>query len=143
MSYCVKEDLLLLVSADELAQLSDLQDSGGIDDGIIAASIETADALIDSYIAGRVRQVPLENVPVIIKKISAKLALCELYANRLNRVLPEGLGEMRKNAFEILENLKNGRIKIVTGNGSLTGNVYWTDKTSCSRIFTEKEFKKY
>lgn len=143
MSYCVKEDLLLLVSADELAQLSDLQNSGGMDDGIIDASIETADALIDSYIAGRVRQVPLENVPAIIKKISAKLALCELYTNRLNRVLPEGLGEMRKNAFEILENLKNGRIKIVAGNENLTGSVYWTDKTSSSRIFTEKELKKY
>lgn len=143
MSYCAKEDLLKLVSADELAQLSDLENSGAVDEDVVDASIETADALIDSYIAGRVRRVPLETVPVIIRKISAKLALCELYSNRLNRVLPEGLGEIRKNALEILENLKNGRIKIIADDGGLSGNVYWTDKTSESRMFTEKELRKY
>ena len=83
MSYCVKEDLLKLVSAEELAQLSDLENSGAVDENVVNASIETADALIDSYIAGRVRIVPLETVPVIIKKISAKLALCELCCDKL------------------------------------------------------------
>lgn len=143
MSYCVKEDLLKLVSAEELAQLSDLENSGAVDENVVDASIETADALIDSYIAGRVSNVPLDSVPVIIKKISAKLALCELYSNRLNRVLPEGLGEMRKNALEILENLKNGKIKIMTDEGCVPGGAYWTDKTAESRIFTEKELRKY
>lgn len=143
MSYSSKEDLLMLVSAEELTQLSDLQNSGDIDDNIVDASIETADSLIDSYIAGRVRSVPLQTVPVIIRKISAKLALCELYSNRLNRVLPEGLGEMRKNSLEILENLKNGRIKIIADESGITGSSYWTDKTAESRIFTEKELRKY
>jgi phage gp36-like protein len=80
MAYCSSDDLLNLIPAAELAQLT--SESGDLPDLAVAAdAIARAAAEIDAYL--RVRyQTPLSPVPPQVRALCLDLALYHLYSRR-------------------------------------------------------------
>lgn len=80
MAYSSLSDLLLMIPAEELAELT--TDTGEVPDSqVVAEAIAQADAEIDAY-AGRRYPVPLSPAPVQVKNLSVDLALYRLYSRR-------------------------------------------------------------
>lgn len=80
MAYCTENDLLSLISLEELAELT--AESGDTpDSGVVAEAISRAGGEIDSYLGSRYA-VPLSPVPAQIKGLAVDLALFHLYARR-------------------------------------------------------------
>lgn len=143
MPYCTTNDLLKLVSEDVLIQLSDLEDSGAIDAAVIAEAIETSDAQIDGYIANRVSDVPLVNVPVLISKISAKMTIHELYSNRMMTIAPDNIDAWYKECLRQLEAIRSGKMVLDFGSEAQSKSEYRVNKDSDSQIFAKAELDKY
>ena len=81
MSYCTTADIEKRLTQTELRQLTDLDGNGTVNADVVAAAIERADALIDSYLARRY-DVPLETVPDVVQSASADLAIYLLQKDR-------------------------------------------------------------
>ncbi len=78
MPYCGQSDLEKKISPAELIQLTDDAHAGTIDATVIAAAIDEADTLINSYV-GKVKMTPLSPVPGLIKNLSVTLAIWSLF----------------------------------------------------------------
>lgn len=143
MAYCTVNDLLKFVDEKTLIELSDLENSGSIDASVVGEAIETADAQIDGYIANRVTAVPLNPVPVLISKISCKMALHELYSNRTMSFVPETISGWYKECLRILEAIRNGKMQLLVPAAVAGDSEYRINKTSGDQIFPKKELDKF
>lgn len=121
MAYCTIEDLKRLIPEEELAQLADDENLApvAIDPrdarcaAIIARleqAIAQADADIDAYLSGRYA-VPLSPAPAVARKLSADIAVYNLYSRRLETI-PETRSERYKNAVRMLDGIAKGTISI-------------------------------
>lgn len=80
MPYCTQDDILKLLPAADLAQLT--AESGDTPDAdVVAEAITAADALINSYI-GRRYQLPLAAAPGQVKALSVTIGIYKLYRRR-------------------------------------------------------------
>lgn len=80
MAYCTSEDVLKMISAGELAQLS--ADTGAEpDDAVVGEAIDKACGEIDLLI-GRVHTVPLATVPPAVKSMAVDMAIYHLFMRR-------------------------------------------------------------
>jgi phage gp36-like protein len=71
VAYCAQSDVQLAVGGSEkLLELTDQENTGLVNAGVVTAAIAEADALIDSYAQNR-RLVPFNPVPPMIKATSA------------------------------------------------------------------------
>ncbi|QPJ61697.1 MAG: DUF1320 domain-containing protein [Candidatus Nitronauta litoralis] len=109
MPYCAQTDIEQMLPPDELIQLTDDSGLGVANTTVIAAAINKADELIDSYV-GKVKTVPLSPVPGIIKNLSVTLSIWFLHERR-------GLDdEVRRRAFEDaekrLDSISKGKITL-------------------------------
>ena len=105
MAYCTETDIKLQIDDDILVQLTDDDDAGVIDSDIIARSIADADAEIDSY-CGTKYDVPFSVVPIMIRKISVDLSICNLYARRQGS--PEDRKKRCDEAISFLKDISKG-----------------------------------
>jgi phage gp36-like protein len=143
MPYCNTNDLLKLVTEDVLIQLSDLENTGAIDADVIAEAIETSDAQIDGYIANKVADVPLIQVPALITKISAKMTLHELYSNRTMTFAPDNIASWYKECLRMLEAIRSGKLQIDFGTAQSGVSEYRINKDADSAIFPKDVLDKY
>jgi phage gp36-like protein len=142
MPYCTVTDMLKLVDEATLTQLSDLSNTGTIDYVVVDEAIETADAQIDGFIANKVDTVPLVTVPVLISKISCKMALHELYTNKMMSCVPESVADWYKDCLRVLESIRSGKMHlIIPAAGSKSE--YRVNKTAAEQIFPKKELDKF
>lgn len=142
MAYCTVNDLLKFVDEKTLIELSDLENSGSIDASVVDEAIETADAQIDGYIANRVTAVPLNPVPVLISKVSCKMALHDLYSNRMS-FMPETVSGWYKECLRVLEAIRNGKMQLLVPAAAAGNSEYRINKTSGDQIFPKKELDKF
>ena len=109
MPYCMLEDLKEKISEEELIQLTDDEETGLIVTSRTDRAISDADAQIDGY-CGRRYSVPLDPVPVIIRKFSVDIAIYNLLQRR------QGADEDREkdynNAIKFLENVAKGLVTL-------------------------------
>lgn len=80
MAYCSIEDLLNMISREELAELT-AEAGDEPDPTVIGAAIAKAEGEINAYVAGRY-QVPLVPVPPKILGVAVDLTLYHLYSRR-------------------------------------------------------------
>jgi len=108
MAYCTLADLQKKISTAELIQLTD--DSGlAIDQAKIDAVILEADELIDSYV-GKVKTVPLNPVPGLIKNLSVNMAIWNLFVGRGS---PDEVRETaNRDAMKVLEKLTDRKVTL-------------------------------
>lgn len=95
MSYLTKQDLIDELGENTLAQLTDdLNDEPVVNDTRVAAVIENAKGVFESYIRGRY-SLPVKTT-ALVKQLNKKLAIFELYENR--ETVGEGIYKVRENA---------------------------------------------
>ncbi len=113
MAYCTQDDLLKMMPAAELAELT--AEAGDVpDSAVVAEAISEADAEIDSYLAVRY-QVPLSPVPARVKALSLTLAICRLFSRR--SVMPAARRQDYEAALAFLRQAAAGQVAIQEGPG--------------------------
>lgn len=78
MSYATQQNLVTRFGADELIQLTDLNNVGSIDAAVIAVALADADAEINSYLAGRYN-LPLTQVSAELVRLACDIARYRLF----------------------------------------------------------------
>lgn len=109
MAYSVQADIESAITAAKVLQLSDDNNDGAVDAGIITFVIAKADALIDLKCGSRYA-VPFSTTPGIVNKISASLAAYYLAERR-----PETSGAMEEKrnwAMGLLDQISQGILSI-------------------------------
>lgn len=110
MAYCAESDITKQITSAQLLQLTDDDDNGVADTGIVAEAIASADAVIDGYCAGRYT-VPFVTTPAIIEAISVDLSIFNLYSRRVG-TLPELRQKRYDNAMKLLRDIEAGRVQL-------------------------------
>lgn len=110
MAYCTIEDIKKLLPETDLVQLTDDEGAGTINPQRLEEAVAQADADIDSYLSGKYA-VPLTPVPAVVKKLSADIAVYNLYSRRLEQI-PETRAERYRNAVRMLEGIARGTISV-------------------------------
>ena len=110
MAYCTIEDVKKLLPEADLVQLTDDEGAGTINPQRLEEAVAQADADIDAYLSGKYT-VPLTPVPAVVKKLSADIAVYNLYSRRLEKI-PETRSERYKNAVRMLEGIAKGTISV-------------------------------
>lgn len=140
MSYSATADILNQIPETTLIQLTDDNDQGVVDDGVVSRAIADADAEIDGY-CGVDYTVPFDPVPSIIRAVSVDIAIYRLYARR------KGAPEDRKTrygaAVRFLRDVSAGRVSLGASAPAPvnTGNTVSVD--SNTRIFTRTKMQEY
>ena len=103
MSYCDLPQLTTRFGADEINQLID-PDGTGANESIALAELDSASALIDSYLAGRY-PLPLAVVPVVLNGVCADITRYNLYRN----AVPELVKDKHLAALKYLRDVADGK----------------------------------
>jgi phage gp36-like protein len=99
------ETVLLQLADDDGDGEFDAQENNAAYRNVVSA-IEDADTVIDSYLSGRYEVPVTAPLPVIIRQISANLAICNLYERKRELDVPEGIADRRKRYMQILRDIK-------------------------------------
>lgn len=115
MAYCTLDDLKMLISETELAQLT--SEAGNVPDPVVtAAAIAQAGGEIDSYLAERYR-LPLSQVPPQVKALAVDMALYHLYTRR--GVVPRARRQKYEAAVAFLKEVAAGQTVVAGVEGEL------------------------
>ena len=108
MAYSTQDDILKEISEKDLAQLTS-EDDEVIDTDVVATAIANADSEIDGYVGVRY-SLPLTSPPALIKKLSIKIALYNLFSRRSNRLggMDETIKENYNNSVAMLKDISKG-----------------------------------
>jgi phage gp36-like protein len=117
VAYCTIDDILERIDASRLVQLTDDEGSGSVNAERVAQAIADADEEIDGY-AGARYAVPLDPAPGVVRKLSADIAIYNLYGRRDK--VPEARAERYGRAVQTLEKIAAGKFSL--GSGDPEGN---------------------
>ena len=115
MAYHEQADLVpRVISSVEFVQL--VQDDGAdevSEDGVALYEAERADAdaLIDSYLGTRY-ELPLAEVPALVRRLSVRLTRYNLYARRYPEGVPEGIRTDFGDAMKLLDRIASGDVTL-------------------------------
>lgn len=143
MAYSTTTDLLSRVTEKTLVQLTDKGGTGNVDEAIVGSAIADSDSMINAMIAP-VYQVPLTNVPPVIKEISATMAIYRLHLFR--SVDPGVWKDEYERALSFLRSVAAGKAKLEgvvaapPTSGSLSDSV---DFNSQKRRFSRDDLKEW
>ena len=76
--YCTYDDLLNICPERALIQLTDDARTGSVDDVIVSEAIASEADIISAYI-GKIAKLPIDNIPPILKRLNAQMAIHHLY----------------------------------------------------------------
>jgi len=116
MAYCSQDDLLKMIPALELAQLT--TEAGETPDAVVVAeAIAKAAGEIDAYLAVRYI-LPLSATPPQVKNLAVDMALYHLYSRR--SVAPQVRRQKYEAAVDFLKEVAAGHM-VVEGAGEPSG----------------------
>ena len=108
MGYATKADLITRYGAEEIEQLSDRTGEGGeIDEEVVAAALERADAEINGRLAAAY-PVPLIDVAPIIVEFACQIARYRLHVH----AAPEHVRKDYEGATEYLDRVAQGKARL-------------------------------
>ncbi len=117
--YATQTDLLNRLDLRHLVELADDDGDGQPDPAVLDACIADADSVIDSCLRARY-VVPLAPIPPLLRKLSADLAIANLFARRREAASPMH-HQRAQAARDLLQSLANGEIQLADA-GPLTPN---------------------
>jgi phage gp36-like protein len=109
VAYCAKDDILLLIGENELIRCTDDEDTGAVDDAVVARAIADADNEIDAYL-GKRHAVPLTIVPDLVRKLSGDITAYNLYSRRIGP--PEFRVQRYEQAISKLREARDGKLSL-------------------------------
>ena len=105
--YCSVDDLSARYGSQKMIELS--SDSNIINSNLIIECIQDADAEIDGYVQ-KVYDTPLDPVPRIIKSLSMKLTIANLYERR--NIHDDTVAESKKYAVDLLKSISKKTVSL-------------------------------
>jgi len=120
MAYSTVEDLKTLVTEKALIQLTDDEGLGAFNQVRVDEAIARADAEIEAYCRERY-EVPFEDVPELVRNISADIAIYNLFSRRVTE-MPELWAERYRNSIKRLEGISRGTISLITAASGTSGS---------------------
>ena len=135
MAYCSQGDIELRLPSTILAQLTD--DTAGITVSAAAVNraIADADASIESFSRGK-HTLPFNPVPENVRRWSVILSILNLYARRVDLIMPDSLRAQVEIVMTELKALRDNKILIDDANSAAnTAGFFKTNKTSDSKVF--------
>jgi len=116
VAYCTRADVEALVAELDLINLTnDTPGAESVDEDVLDAAIADADALIDGFVGSRY-SLPLSTTPVLLTKLSARLARFNLY-NRRPGPLEEWLEKDYDRAEALLKQISAGKVSLGLDSG--------------------------
>lgn len=109
MGYTSLSEIQNAIDADVLQQLTDDDDTGNTNDGIVQAAIDEASEEINLYLRERYA-LPFEETPKIIRQLCNTITVYYLYLRRHD--VPEKNEQAYKNAIKILDKLSTGKVSL-------------------------------
>jgi len=146
MAYCTQSDLNRIFTDAELRQLTDDENKGKISSTRISAAITQADNLINSYSRGQhtISDWTGDDIPPLIKDLSVELSSYFLWIRRRKGQIDEQKEVSYRNSMKTLQDIANGKIKLNDTNSfANTGDIYYSNKDSDDKTYTETELNKY
>ena len=107
MAYCVKDDLLTIMTEEELSLYMG-------DDALVDEAIEDASSEIDAYLSRRY-DTPVSPAPAILKKLCLDITLWNIVSRRQRSEAPPVALERYRAAIRLLEKIARGEITIGPG----------------------------
>lgn len=107
--YATRADLEKHLAPAELIQLTDDDQDGAADAGVIEQALADAQAEIDGYLATRYR-LPLAATPTLLRRLAVDLALYRLYARR--DLSTEARAKQHDDAVALLKRLADGTVTL-------------------------------
>lgn len=108
--YSTDAQLLKDIDEETLIQITDEENAGVVNWGIVSEKRADVDALIDSY-CGRHYDVPFaEPVPRIVGMLSRALLVHELY--KIKNAVPDTLKEQYEANMKLLQLIADGKLRI-------------------------------
>ncbi|MFZ2447497.1 MAG: DUF1320 domain-containing protein [Syntrophobacteraceae bacterium] len=117
MPYCTIDDIRNQLEEVRLVQLTDDEGTGAVVEARVDRAIGDADEEINGYLGARIA-VPVSPVPESLRRLSADLAIYNLFSRR--EKVPEHRIERYRNAVRFLEQVALGKISL--GHGDPEGN---------------------
>lgn len=133
MNYATQQDMVLEFGDDEIRQLTDRNNTGEVDTGILTSALNWADAVVNDHIRG-LYSIPLDPVPVAINRVAMELAWVSLH----NHFRPEVVADRKAMAFKYLEKIRSGVLQLDAtslGGESTIGGA--AAKTARDRAYTK------
>jgi len=112
MAYSTIEDLKTRVGVETLAELTDRDGLGEINETVAESAIADADGIIDAYCAQAGKVVPLTPVPALVTGFSADMATHLLYSRKGLKV--ESRASAYNDAIKFLRDVASGKATLGT-----------------------------
>jgi len=129
MAYSVAADIAKYLDSAAVIALADDDADGVADTTVLTEAIAAADAEIDGYL-GSHYSTPLSSVPVIIRRMSAKLAIYNLYLRRPEAEMPGKWEAEVKDVRRMLDLIARGTMQLgLAASGGETGDAVETART--------------
>lgn len=143
MAYSTLTDITKLIPAETVLRLTDDEGLGSIEQSRVADAVANADAEVDSYL-GRRYSVPLGAVPDVIRKLSADIAVYNLYSRRVQE-MPPVWAQRYRNALVALKGIAGGGVSLGQdpAPGAKTEGGVETNTTEDDRTFTKDTLEGY
>lgn len=135
MAYAVLADMQTRYGADELLALSDRDNSGVADVGVVDAALSDAGMEIDAYLSNRYTLPLASPYPALLVRLCCELARYTLYKDKAPEIVRTG----REDAIALLRRIAAGDAKLQVSTDTPT-----TDKTgdafqckTSNRVFSD------
>ncbi len=142
MAYSTLTDIEKSLPQDIIIQLTDDDNIGIVNQGVVDEAIAWADDVIDNHVRGKY-PVPLNPVPDMVKKISVDLSIYFLYNRRFETDIPDGILVRYKNAMALLDKIQKGQIQLNVDTADKNTSEIRVNKTEEDRDFGKDTWEKY
>lgn len=136
--YASVDDITHQLDDAVLTQLTDDDGSGDYGHLVVVRAIEDADSEIDGYVGSRY-PVPMSHVPPVLRKLSADIAIYNLYSRRQGA--PEHRDRRYQDAIRFLESVAKGDVSL--GATDPEGNPPANDAPRFSSDNPRREFSRH
>lgn len=141
MAYSTDSDLFERMDEQLVVQLTDDDNTGAIDQTVLADKRSTCHELVNSYLRGRY-EVPMDPAPKLLADIEADLLVEKLYSRRPGTGVPEEVQTDYKEALARLKDISLGRIEL-EDQPDISAAKIKTNKTAADRKFTNERFRRF
>lgn len=111
MAYCTSGDITKRLPETIIIELTDDENAGVVDSDVVDAAIADADEEIDAFLSLHYT-LPFDATPAIVLRMSADLAVCNLYARRDHVELPKQWADRCQATRRMLEKMAEGKLRL-------------------------------
>lgn len=136
MAYCTEGDISKRLPETILIELTDDDGVDVVNLDVVDAAIADADEEVDAFLSMHYT-LPFDTTPALVKRMSADLAVCNLYARRDHLELPKQWADRCGATRRMLEKMAAGKLRLdVPDPASSSDDGVETTTVKSDRVFS-------